>query len=273
MKPRPWMALLLVLLAAAAIRIRLLETPLERDEGEYAYAGQLMLEGIPPYQLACNMKLPGTYAAYAVVLAVFGQTIAGIHLGLLLVNALAIVLVYLLGRRLFGTSQGLAAGAAYALMSFGEGVMGTQAHATHFVVLPALAGLLLLLRHAETGSTLSLGASGLLFGLAFVMKQHGIFFAVFGAVYLAVTYWRRKRALPAKLLAFLCAAAAPFAVTCLLLWHAGVFGKFWFWTFSYARAYAAESSLADGLTALQDVFVPIVRENAGLWIWQPPDWS
>ena len=60
-----WAAVLLVLLATALIRFRLLEAPLERDEGEYAYAGQLMLEGIPPYQLACNMKLPGTYAAYA----------------------------------------------------------------------------------------------------------------------------------------------------------------------------------------------------------------
>ena len=48
--------------------------PLERDEGEYAYAGQLMLQLIPPYQLAYNMKLPGIYAAYAVVLKLFGQT-------------------------------------------------------------------------------------------------------------------------------------------------------------------------------------------------------
>ena len=39
-----------------AIRIRLLGIPLERDEGEYAYAGQLMLQGIPPYKLAYNMK-------------------------------------------------------------------------------------------------------------------------------------------------------------------------------------------------------------------------
>jgi hypothetical protein len=38
---------------------------LERDEGEYAYAGQLMLQGIPPYQLAYTMKLPGPFAAYA----------------------------------------------------------------------------------------------------------------------------------------------------------------------------------------------------------------
>jgi len=49
-----------------AIRIRLLGIPLERDEGEYAYAGQLMLQGIPPYKLAYNMKFPGTYAAYAI---------------------------------------------------------------------------------------------------------------------------------------------------------------------------------------------------------------
>jgi len=41
-----------------AIRIRLLGIPLERDEGEYAYAGQLMLQGIPPYKLAYNMKFP-----------------------------------------------------------------------------------------------------------------------------------------------------------------------------------------------------------------------
>jgi hypothetical protein len=31
-----------------ASRIRLLGIPLERDEGEYAYAGQLMLQGIAP---------------------------------------------------------------------------------------------------------------------------------------------------------------------------------------------------------------------------------
>jgi hypothetical protein len=60
-----------------AIRIRLLGIPLERDEGEYAYVGQLMLQGIPPYKLAYNMKFPGTYAAYAVIMSIFGQTILG----------------------------------------------------------------------------------------------------------------------------------------------------------------------------------------------------
>src|ERR1700739_3167065 len=123
------------MVATALLRIHLLQTPLERDEGEYAYSGQLMLQGIPPYKLACNMKLPGTYAAYALIMALFGQTIEAIHMGLLLVNSASIALVYLLGKRLYSVSAGLAACAAYALLSISGGVLGTQAHATQFVVL------------------------------------------------------------------------------------------------------------------------------------------
>lgn len=87
-----------------------MDVPLERDEGEYAYAGQLILQGVPPYRLAYNMKLPGTYAAYAGIMAVFGQTVRGIHLGLLLVNLAAAALLFLLGRRLFHDDPRLVAG-------------------------------------------------------------------------------------------------------------------------------------------------------------------
>ena len=69
-----WVLLAIILLLVVAIRIRLLNLPLERDEGEYAYAGQLMLQGVPPYQLAYNMKFPGTYAAYALIMSIFGQS-------------------------------------------------------------------------------------------------------------------------------------------------------------------------------------------------------
>jgi 4-amino-4-deoxy-L-arabinose transferase-like glycosyltransferase len=226
-------------------RLRLRETPLERDEGEYAYAGQLILQGIPPYSLACNMKLPGTYAAYAAIMAVFGQTIGGIRLGLLLMNAATALLLYLLGRRLFSKVVGLAAAAAYALLSFGLAVMGTAAHATHFVVFFALAGLVLLLRAMDSDRAATFFWSGVLFGIAFLMKQHGMFFAAFGAAWLIWKHpggWMRTAR---RLALFGVAAALPFALTCIILWMAGVFPKFWFWTFQYARAYASENSLSD----------------------------
>ena len=145
-----------------------------------------MLQGIPPYKLAYNMKFPGTYAAYAVIMSIFGQTISGIHLGFLLVNAATIALVFLLGRRLINTTAGLVAAASYAVLSLSPTVLGFAAHATHFVMLPVLGGMLLLL-----GSTIApahpfgrLFASGVLFGLAGVMKQPGIFFVLFAVIYL-----------------------------------------------------------------------------------------
>src|ERR1043166_1340792 len=113
-----WIFLALIVLGLViAIRVRLLDIPLERDEGEYAYAGQLILQGIPPYKLAYNMKFPGTYAAYALIMAIFGQTIVGIHLGLLLINAATILLIFLLGRRLIDSMAGIAAAVAYAVLS------------------------------------------------------------------------------------------------------------------------------------------------------------
>ena len=156
------------------IRTRLLAIPLERDEGEYAYAGQLMLEGIPPYQLAYNMKFPGIYAAYALIMAMFGQTSMGIHLGLLIVNIATMVVVFLIAKRLIDSTAGIAAAASYAVLSVSSAVLGLAAHASHFAMLPALLGALVLLKPVLTKKMVFV--SGTLFGVALLMKQPAIFF-------------------------------------------------------------------------------------------------
>src|SRR6266481_9775300 len=111
-----WIFAVIVFVFVLAVRIRLLGIPLERDEGEYAYAGQLMLQGIPPYKLAYNMKFPGTYAAYAIIMSIFGQTIYAVHFGLLLVNAATTTLIFFVGWRLMNTTAGIAAAAIYAVL-------------------------------------------------------------------------------------------------------------------------------------------------------------
>jgi 4-amino-4-deoxy-L-arabinose transferase-like glycosyltransferase len=88
-----------------------------------------MLQGVPPYQLACNIKLPGVDAAYALLMAVFGQTVVGIHLGLLMINLAAIVLLFLCVRELFDDYAATIASAVYALMSISPAVVGFAAHA------------------------------------------------------------------------------------------------------------------------------------------------
>ena len=245
-----WALATIVFTLVVAIRIRLLGIPLERDEGEYAYAGQLILQGIPPYKLAYNMKFPGTYAAYALIMSIFGQTITGIHLGLLLINTATIVLIFFLGRRLLNSTVGLAAAMSYAVLSVSPGVLGFAGHATHFVLLPVLGGTLLLLTTADRQATGRLFASGLLFGSGVLMKQPGVFFAFFGAIYLVCRGLRHRSALKTVLLQssiFFGGVILPFAITCLLLWRGGVFDRFWFWTIDYARHYASLVSFSQAL--------------------------
>ena len=135
-----WALLAVALIFAVYVRVRLREFPLERDEGEFAYAGQLILQGVPPYKLAYNMKLPGTYIAYAALMAVFGQTTAGIHLGLLAVNLATIVLLYRFVRELFDPFSAGMAAVAYSILSVSPAMLGMAAHATHFVAFFGLAG-------------------------------------------------------------------------------------------------------------------------------------
>jgi hypothetical protein len=237
-----------------AIRWRLLDMPLERDEGEYAYAGQLISQDIPPYRLAYNMKLPGTYAAYAAILAVFGQTARGIHLGLLLVNALSVILLYVITAHLFGTLAGTIAGSSYALLSTHQAVLGLAAHATHFVVLAALIGFVPLLRAEETKRTALFFWTGIAFGFTFLMKQPGLFLGAFALFYLAVQCWPNNKyewAPWAKNLGvFLLGGVLPFALTCVVLYRSDVFRNFWFWTFVYARQYAITLPLRRSWTEL-----------------------
>ncbi len=248
----------LVILFAAAIRIRLLDIPLERDEGEYAYVGQLMLEGVAPYKMAYVVKLPGTAAAYALSMMLFGQTAVGIHLGLLLANIAAIVLVFLLGRRWFDGAVGLIAAATYALMSLSWCCTGTAAHATQFIVPVAIGGILLLWRGLETGRLATLFCSGLLFGLAFLLKQPGLLFGLFGG--LCIVARERKLAVLQKAALYCAGMALPFAALCLIEWRAGVFDRFWFWSFTVAGGgWTAWSQMVDNLSVYAQ------------WIWSSRD--
>ncbi|MCG6538157.1 MAG: glycosyltransferase family 39 protein, partial [Syntrophales bacterium LBB04] len=263
----PWVIVAIILSVIAFIRIRLLQMPLERDEGEFAYMGQLMLQGIPPYLYAYNMKLPGIYAAYALIMALFGQSATGIHLGLMLVNMTAVVLLFLMVRKLFGNIAAVVAAASYAFLSVSNTALGTAAHATQFIVPLVLGGTLLLLKALDSGRYGPIFIGGLLYGLAFLMKQHAVFFIFFSALFFTqqllfckLINWKyvlKGTALSAG------ASLIPFRLVCLALYAAGVFEKFWFWTFTYAQQYAAWMPLSS-VPSLFAVYVPDAIQS---WVW------
>jgi len=265
-----WTVAIIVFGLVLAIRIRLLGIPLERDEGEYAYAGQLILQGIPPYKLAYNMKFPGTYAAYAVLMSIFGETIVGVHIGLLLINAASIVVIFFIGRRLFGLPTSVVAAATYGVLSLSPSVLGLAAHASQFAMLPVLVGTLLLLwdRPDQRGFG-RVFASGVLFDIGVLMKQPAALFILFGAASILCNDIRRRatfKTIALRILIFGAGTIIPFGLTCLILWQAGVFEKFWFWTIDYATEYGTRIPLRAAPSIFALMGGSVIRSGWALWV-------
>jgi hypothetical protein len=259
-----------VLVVVAVARLRLLNFPLERDEGEYAYAGQLMLQGIPPYQLAYNMKFPGTYAAYAAIMALFGQTPAGIHFGVLCLTTLTALMLFWLGKQILDWTAGMVATTSYAVMAASPAMLGLAGHATHFAAFFATAGLCLMWKARQNAGWLIVFAAGLLFGVGVLMKQHVAFIGLWAVIAFIVQLVRQTQLSPAKrfwpVAAFGVGMILPFSVCCLILWHAGVFEKFWFWTIRYAHRYASLIPISAAPMVFWKTFCFVTVNGFLLWL-------
>ena len=245
-----WVSLAAIILVIALLRIRLLSFPLERDEGEFGFVAQQILNGIPPFQETWNMKFPGTYYAYAVIIAVFGQTAESIHVGLMIVNLLTTVFLFLLTRKISGNLAAVVSALFWAFISLSPGVYGFAAHATQFVALFAVAGFYFLYKTAEDNNPRLLIYSGLLLGTSTLMKQSGFFFFLLGIIWLAWICISEKKLKLTSLISLSSGFLIPIIVVFTYFFAIGIFGNFWFWTMTYAYEYANLTALATGANNL-----------------------
>ena len=244
----PTLFLFFIILGTIMFRARLINVPLERDEGEYAYIGQLILEGIPLYTEAYNMKFPGIYFIYAGILCLFGQTHTAIHFSLLLVNVLSIILLYLFTRRTFDNWTATAASAAFALLSMSYHVQGFWANAEHFILPFVIGANIFLLSGVRRNKLRFIFLSAILFGCTALVKQHGAFFGVVGFAVMLLSMWRNKVQDRSKYwsysVTFFGGILLPLLLCFCYLVSAGVLEKFYLWTFMYAKEYSSLSTLS-----------------------------
>lgn len=234
----------LIIVGYALVRLRVAALPLERDEGEFAYGGQLILRLEPLYRFAHTMKWPGTHAMYALFMAALGETPWAIRVGLILVTSLTACLIFVLVSRMSDPLSGLMAAAVQLQLSATVGALGPFAHATHFVAAFAVAGFLILRpRDTHLPGNGRLYMAGIAFGLSALMKQPGAAFAVTAAIWLATRReWSpRRRAIAAMTLT--AGAATPVVLAFAAVAASGSFGDFWLWTFEYAGVYAGQLTL------------------------------
>lgn len=268
---RTGVLLMLILGSVVFVRTRLLDLPMERDEGEFAYGAQMLLQGLSPYKHACNVMLkpPGTCVAYALAMGLFGETTAAIHLEVILITLGTALLVFFLTRRICGDNAGLVAAATYALLSINPPTLGMAAHATNYVMLPALAGVFLLQPLGDDSSLMRIFWAGLLIGLATLMKQTGAAFGPFAIVWVI----RCELCSPAQSLARLArrlgvlgaGGLLPLAVTCCIVTLSGDWDRFIFWTFTYAGVHSQTLTFIEGMEEACRTAVILFKGAPGLW--------
>jgi len=161
------------------LRFNSISIPLERDEGLFGYIGQVIRDGGLPYRDAIDHKPPGVYYIYAAALLLFPPTPAGVHLFLLIYNALTFMALYGVVRLARGSSSaGLLTALCYAVLSSSPQVEGFAASTEMILLLPlalSLAGALLAIRWS---SVVMAFASGVLAAAVVWIKHTGIFLAL-----------------------------------------------------------------------------------------------
>jgi hypothetical protein len=87
---------------AALLLLPSLFYPFARDQGVFAYAGQVILHGGLPYRDVWDLKPPGVYYTYAAMLALTGSHMIGVRALDIAAAVTTVLLLYSLLRRLVG---------------------------------------------------------------------------------------------------------------------------------------------------------------------------
>jgi len=112
--------------------------------------------------------------------------------------------------------------------------------------------------------------AGLLFGVGVLMKQHVAFIGLWAAMAFMTGQFRRtelphiRRFVPVA--AFGAGTMLPFGLCCLILWQAGVFEKFRFWTIDYARQYASLIPISIAPMVFWKTFCFVTVSGFLLWL-------
>jgi 4-amino-4-deoxy-L-arabinose transferase-like glycosyltransferase len=166
-------ALALILFVTLAVRLPCLDTPFERDEGEYAYIAWRLDHDELPYRNWVDQKPPGIFWAYRIALSLPVEPIRAVHLMGLLFAAASACALFFLARRFTSDIWATGAAALFGLLLADPMINGTAANTELFMLLPLILAQLAFfpsaanLRHRVYWMI----ACGALTGLAIAFKQ------------------------------------------------------------------------------------------------------
>lgn len=259
-----------IMLLAFALRMAFVHEPLERDEGLYAYIGQVILDGGLPYRDAIDHKPPGVHYLYALMIMAGGATPLAIRLLTALYSLATLLVVFRTTRLLTGAGAALISALCFGIAASGPLLHGSSSNTEVFLLLPLTAAFYLVLRGRASGNWRFIAASGVCAALAMIIKTVALpsvlLFGVVACWQGAGTF--RLRELTKKAAAFFVPLAAIAGAVLLYFAVKGAFADFWHWNVVFNRGYGAVG-LSGHLNGLKDV-MPKLVEQLPLWLMALP---
>lgn len=246
-------------------RLLFLDVPFDRDEGVYAHVASVIGQGGLPYLNVFDHKPPLIFYLYRLSFLLFGETLHAPRLLAIFFVALAAFFLFFLVYR--STNDRLAS--SFAVILFGVGsaspaYLGFSTN-TELFSLPAIVGAIYCLAGGAPAPP-KWFLSGLLFGMAFMVKQPVALIAVVVAG-TNLLFWKitlRVKAWTA--LYFVVGFILPFgAIAGYFAAHDGL-ARFWRDAFSYNFGYANHLSWAEGISNLLFVMGKMVFYDPLTWV-------
>lgn len=241
-KYMPYIFLLLIALFMIFTRSQFLGIGMERDEGIYSYFGKLLLEGKTPYIDLYETRFPGTFYMYAVLVGIFGYSIQGVAVGILVLNLFSMGILYDMTRRLLNVSAGVIAAATFACLSLAPAISGFTRQSEHIVVFWELLGAWLMVKALQDDKWWQFVLSGVAMCMAMLVKPNAVYLIVgvgmvLLAKYLTETGINWKKMILNGVL-YSSGVFGMFGLMCLGMVVQGAWSEFWYFAVVEAGKYS-----------------------------------
>jgi len=257
-------------LLVIAIRAPLMDLPLERDEGEYAYIAWRMTLGETPYLEWFDQKPPGIFAVYRLALSLADDAVVAVRALAAVFAAVSSLALFYLVRALLGAGAGLMAALLLAFLSADPMVHGSIANTELFMLPGSIIAAWLVVRATESAKTpiVTSLAAGIAIGIAIAFKQVAVlnvpfFLLVFGLVVRGSDRWRRLAVFTTSMGVGVALVWGPILAW---LWLRGALGAAIDATFTHNLAYAGALSAARRLELLTLYGTPLLPSQGVAWV-------
>jgi len=262
--------LLLLVFIVHSIRSNFLMIPFERDEGIYSYFGKLVLEGKTPYIDFYEVKFPGLFYFYGLIVGIFGDTVKGMHTGFMYINILTLLFIYFASRNLFSPIAGLISAITFAFVSLTPNLSGFTVQAEHGVAFFIAMGLLFYSLARNSGKWAHYFFMGIAMGGAVMVKTSGVFLAFWGAIILfsdfIFTKPRTAKNFWGSMLPYAAGGILIIGVMFTIIFIKGSFKEMMFWAYEHPKQYVSNMPFEEGVKYFKYTRDAIIQNHKFFWI-------